>query len=75
MRTPVKEKAKQLVKLFKSEHPDYNYLREISDKLGRIRIFRLIPVQLKITQQVPNPKRKLQNIMKPCGNTEYATCG
>ena len=28
-RTPVKEKAKQLLKLLKTEDPDYNYLRNI----------------------------------------------
>lgn len=28
-RTPVKEKAKQLGKLLKTEYPDYNYLREV----------------------------------------------
>lgn len=28
-RTPVKEKAKQLIKLLESESPDYNYLREV----------------------------------------------
>lgn len=28
-RTPVKEKAKQLIKLLRQENPDYNYLREV----------------------------------------------
>jgi hypothetical protein len=29
VRTPVKEKAKQMIKLLKKEYPDYNYLREL----------------------------------------------
>ena len=29
-RTPVKEKAKQLLKLLKSENPDYNYLTHVT---------------------------------------------
>ena len=28
-RTPVREKAKQIAPLLRTEHPDYNYLREV----------------------------------------------
>ena len=48
MRTPVKEKAKQLVKLLKAEHPDYNYLREI---------FRQIRKELNIQVNTSTPKK------------------
>lgn len=48
MRTPVKEKAKQLIKLLKAEHPDYNYLREI---------FRQIRKELNIQVDSGSPKK------------------
>ena len=34
-RTPVKEKAKQLIKLLRQENPDYNYLREVFRKIRK----------------------------------------
>lgn len=48
MRMPVKEKAKQLIKLLKAEHPDYNYLREI---------FRQIRKELNIQVNTSTPKK------------------
>lgn len=47
-RTPVKEKAKQLVKLLKTESPDYNYLREV---------FRQIRKDLNIVVDAGSPKK------------------
>jgi integrase/recombinase XerD len=50
MRTPVKEKAKQLIKLLKAEHPDYNYLREI---FRQIRKDLNIQVNASTTKKLP----------------------
>ena len=47
-RTPVKEKAKQLGKLLKTESPDYNYLREV---------FRQIRKDLNIVVDAGSPKK------------------
>ena len=47
-RTPVKEKAKQLCKLLKTESPDYNYLREV---------FRQIRKDLNIVVDAGSPKK------------------
>ena len=47
-RTPVKEKAKQLIKLLKSEDPDYNYLREV---------FRQIRKELNVKVNSGAPKK------------------
>ena len=47
-RTPVKEKAKQLIKLLKPENPDYNYLREV---------FRQIRKELDVQVNTGSPKR------------------
>jgi integrase/recombinase XerD len=47
-RTPVKEKAKQLIKLLKPESPDYNYLREV---------FRQIRKELDVQVNTGSPKR------------------
>ena len=47
-RTPVKEKAKQLLKLLKAEKPDYNYLREV---------FRQIRKELNVHVDTASPKR------------------
>ena len=45
---PVKEKAKQLIKLLKPENPDYNYLREV---------FRQIRKELDVQVNTGSPKR------------------
>lgn len=47
-RTSVKEKAKQLIKLLKSEDPDYNYLREV---------FRQIRKELNVKVNTGAPKK------------------
>lgn len=47
-RMPVKEKAKQLIKLLKPENPDYNYLREV---------FRQIRKELDVQVNTGSPKR------------------
>ena len=47
-RTPVKEKAKQLIKLLRQENPDYNYLREI---------FRQIRKELDVKVNTGAPKK------------------
>ena len=47
-RTPVKEKAKQLIKLLKTENPDYNYLREV---------FRQIRKDLNVQVNTAAPKK------------------
>lgn len=52
-RTPVKEKAKQLLKLLKTEDPDYNYLREI---------FRHIRRELNVTVTTGSPPKKLPQV-------------
>lgn len=54
-RTPVKEKAKQLLKLLKTEDPDYNYLREI---------FRHIRKELNVTVTTGSPPKKLPQVPK-----------
>lgn len=48
-RTPVKEKAKQLLKLLKTEDLDYNYLREI---------FRYIRKELNVTVTTGSTPKK-----------------
>ena len=52
-RTPVKEKAKQLLKLLKTEDPDYNYLREL---------FRQIRKELNVTVTTGSPPKKLPQV-------------
>jgi integrase/recombinase XerD len=52
-RTPVKEKAKQLLKLLKAEDPDYNYLREL---------FRHIRKELNVTVTTGSPTKKLPQV-------------
>jgi integrase/recombinase XerD len=52
-RTPVKEKAKQLLKLLKTEDPDYNYLREL---------FRHIRKELNVTVTTGSPPKKLPQV-------------
>ena len=47
-RTPVKEKAKQLIKLLRQENPDYNYLREV---------FRQIRKELDVQVNTGAPKK------------------
>ena len=47
-RTPVKEKAKQLIKLLRQENPDYNYLREV---------FRQIRKELDVQVNTGTPKK------------------
>lgn len=47
-RTPVREKAKQLSKLLKKEHPDYNYL---------LQLFRHIRENLDVQANVRPPKK------------------
>lgn len=48
IRTPVKEKAKEIAKLLKKENPDYNYLRELFRNLRRELNVSSSPVQRKL---------------------------
>lgn len=53
IRTPVREKARQIVELLRTEHPDYNYLRELFRHL-RKEFAVVIPTSALTKRQLPS---------------------